>query len=144
MDEIRFLAHFFKLNISVAPKSAKNHLSHHSFKKKPFFHSCQHLNLATEAKAAFFFFVLPKGESFNDLKLRICRLKRIDLCRVARWYSFPTKNPNLGKFWRVLEWKMLVYFMDIVFFYDYLVFFPRFFGMLYQEKSGNPGLECRG
>jgi hypothetical protein len=26
--------------------------------------------------------------------------------------SFQTKNPNLGKFWRVLRWKMLVYFMD--------------------------------
>jgi hypothetical protein len=24
---------------------------------------------------------------------------------------FRTKNPNLGKFWRTLEWKMLVYFM---------------------------------
>jgi hypothetical protein len=27
-------------------------------------------------------------------------------CRMA---YFQTKNPNLGKFWRVLEWKMLVY-----------------------------------
>jgi hypothetical protein len=26
---------------------------------------------------------------------------------------FQTKNPNLGKFWRVLQWKMSVYFMDI-------------------------------
>jgi hypothetical protein len=26
---------------------------------------------------------------------------------------FQTKNPNLGKFWRALEWKMLVYFMAI-------------------------------
>jgi hypothetical protein len=25
---------------------------------------------------------------------------------------FKTKNPNLGKFWRVLQWKMLVFFMD--------------------------------
>jgi hypothetical protein len=24
---------------------------------------------------------------------------------------FLTKNPNLGKFWRVLQWKILVYFM---------------------------------
>jgi hypothetical protein len=23
---------------------------------------------------------------------------------------FQTQNPNLGKFWRALEWKMLVYF----------------------------------
>jgi hypothetical protein len=26
---------------------------------------------------------------------------------------FHTKNPNLGKFWRALEWKLLVYFMTI-------------------------------
>jgi hypothetical protein len=26
---------------------------------------------------------------------------------------FQTKNPNLGKFGRVLQWKMLVYFMAI-------------------------------
>jgi hypothetical protein len=25
---------------------------------------------------------------------------------------FQTKNPNFGKFWMVLQWKMLVYFMD--------------------------------
>jgi hypothetical protein len=25
---------------------------------------------------------------------------------------FQTKNPNLGKFWRVLQWKKLVYLMD--------------------------------
>jgi hypothetical protein len=25
---------------------------------------------------------------------------------------FLTKNPNLGKFWRVLHWKILVYFVD--------------------------------
>jgi hypothetical protein len=26
---------------------------------------------------------------------------------------FQIKNPNLGKFWRALEWKMLAYFMAI-------------------------------
>jgi hypothetical protein len=26
---------------------------------------------------------------------------------------FQTKNPNLGKFWRALEWKMSIYFMAI-------------------------------
>jgi hypothetical protein len=26
---------------------------------------------------------------------------------------FQTKSPNLGKFWRALEWKMLVYFIPI-------------------------------
>jgi hypothetical protein len=27
--------------------------------------------------------------------------------------SFQTKNPNLGKFWRTLDMKMLIYFMAI-------------------------------
>jgi hypothetical protein len=26
---------------------------------------------------------------------------------------FKTKNPNLGKFWKVLQWKILVYFTTI-------------------------------
>jgi hypothetical protein len=69
--------------------------------------------------------------------------------------GFQTKNPNLGKFWRALEWKMLV-----CTFYGYLEYFtviwyilwsfinavviwyifPRF-GLLCQEKSGNPAYE---
>jgi hypothetical protein len=67
--------------------------------------------------------------------------------------DFQTKNSNLGKFWRDWQWKMLVYFMTIgsilllfALFCGHLVYFmaiwyilPRF-GMLYQEKSGNPGL----
>jgi hypothetical protein len=43
---------------------------------------------------------------------------------------FQTKNANLGKFWRVLQWKMLVYFRDtwsilrsFVIFYWHLVYF---------------------
>jgi hypothetical protein len=66
---------------------------------------------------------------------------------------FQTKNPDLGKFWRVLQWKMLMYFMNIwsilwplEIFYGHLVYFvviwyifPRF-GILYLEKSGIPGL----
>jgi hypothetical protein len=27
--------------------------------------------------------------------------------------SFQTKNPNLGKFWRALDWKMLISFVAI-------------------------------
>jgi hypothetical protein len=65
--------------------------------------------------------------------------------------SFQTKNPNLGKFWRVLQWKRLVYFMDtfsilrpLEIFYGHLVYFVVIwyifsrFGILYQEKYGNP------
>jgi hypothetical protein len=43
---------------------------------------------------------------------------------------FQTKNSGLGKFWMVLQWKMLVYFMDtwsilrpFVIFYGHLVEF---------------------
>jgi hypothetical protein len=64
---------------------------------------------------------------------------------------FQTKNPNLGKFWRILQGKILAYFMTIgsilrpleviyghsVYFVDIWFIFPRF-GILYQEKSGNP------
>jgi hypothetical protein len=80
---------------------------------------------------------------------------------------FRTKNHNLGKFWRALEWKLLVYFMVIwnilrsfVIFYGHLEYFtaiwyslwpfgnvvviwhnfPRF-GKLCREKSGNPDLK---
>jgi hypothetical protein len=54
---------------------------------------------------------------------------------------FQTKNPNLGKFWRFLLWKMLVYLVYFVtIWYSLWLFginFPHF-GMLTQEKSGNP------
>jgi hypothetical protein len=40
---------------------------------------------------------------------------------------FQTKNPNLGKFWRVLQWKMLVYFMDT---WSILRYFVIFYGHL--------------
>jgi hypothetical protein len=43
---------------------------------------------------------------------------------------FQTKNPNLGKFWRALDWKILIYIMPIwnilqifVIFYNHLVHF---------------------
>jgi hypothetical protein len=37
---------------------------------------------------------------------------QIQGCQMA---YFETKNPNLGKFWMVLKWKMLVYFIAIWF-----------------------------
>jgi hypothetical protein len=50
---------------------------------------------------------------------------------------YKTENPNLGKFWRVLQGKMLVYLMAIGYIlwpfgipytrvYGHLVHFPRF------------------
>jgi hypothetical protein len=70
---------------------------------------------------------------------------------------FRTKNPNLGKFWRALKWKMLVYFKCIwnigksaiwyiVWPIGYLVVFWYIFsrfGILFYEKSGNPGQLAR-
>jgi hypothetical protein len=66
--------------------------------------------------------------------------------------SFQTKNPNLGKFWRALDGKMLICFRAIwnilrIFgiFYDHLVQFVFIwyissgFGIMRLEKSGNPG-----
>jgi hypothetical protein len=57
---------------------------------------------------------------------------------------FQTKNPNLGKFWRALDWKKLILWPFGIF-YGYLVNFVFIwyilsrFGNMYQEKSGNPG-----
>jgi hypothetical protein len=48
-----------------------------------------------------------------------------------------TKTPNSGIFWKPFEWKMLVYFIVIWY------IFPRF-GMLCQQKSGNPGVGEKG
>jgi hypothetical protein len=67
---------------------------------------------------------------------------------------FQTKNPNLGKFCRVLQLKMSVYFMEIwsiirsfsiiylysVYFVVIWYIFSRF-GILFQEKSGNPAMD---
>jgi hypothetical protein len=66
---------------------------------------------------------------------------------------FQTKNPDLGKFRRALDRKMLIYFINIwnilrtfCTFYDHLVHFVSIwcifsgFGIMYKEKSGNPGL----
>jgi hypothetical protein len=65
--------------------------------------------------------------------------------------SFQTKNPDLGKFWWALDWKILICFMAIwnilhtfKIFYDHLVHFVfnwyifSGFGIVQQEKSGNP------
>jgi hypothetical protein len=71
---------------------------------------------------------------------------------------FQTKKiPIWVNFLRALDWKMLMYFIAIrnilrtfgisydhlVHFCVHLVNFPRF-GIVYQEKSGNPGVQQRG
>jgi hypothetical protein len=63
---------------------------------------------------------------------------------------FRTKNPNLGKFWRALEWKTNIlrtfgiFYDHLVTFHEHLVHFMtiwyiffRFWYFMYQEKSGN-------
>jgi hypothetical protein len=65
---------------------------------------------------------------------------------------FQTKIPILGKFWMVLEWKVLVYFMALwsvlrtfgIFhghsvYFGYVWYIFSRFGMLYKDKSGNIG-----
>jgi hypothetical protein len=73
-------------------------------------------------------------------------------CQTVYVY-FQTKNHNLGKFWSVLQWKMLVnikaiwsillpfgiLYGHLEHFVVSLVYFCRFWvPMSYQEKSGNP------
>jgi hypothetical protein len=77
--------------------------------------------------------------------------------RVARWHIFQTKNPILGKLWKALQRKMLIFLLPFCLVYGHMVyfmairynlwsfgiFFPRF-GMLYGEKSGNPAKSDSG
>jgi hypothetical protein len=62
---------------------------------------------------------------------------------------FETKTPNLDKFWKVLQWNMLVYVVAIwsryctaiwytLWILSSLGIFISRFGMFYQEKSGSP------
>jgi hypothetical protein len=53
---------------------------------------------------------------------------------------FQIKNPNLGKFWRALKWKMFVYFMTIWngIVCGHLVYFFPFWYVWTKKKSGNP------
>jgi hypothetical protein len=62
-----------------------------------------------------FNFISAKNSFLTNLKSRL-------LCAIAQSRSpsqgyqmvcFQTQNPKLGKFWRILLWKILVYFMTI-------------------------------
>jgi hypothetical protein len=68
---------------------------------------------------------------------------------------FSNQIPNVGKFWRALVWKMLIYFMafwnilqTFWMFYDHLVHFVSTgyifsgFGILCQEKIWQPWLKA--
>jgi hypothetical protein len=53
--------------------------------------------------------------------------RKIDFVSSAIRTGLPDENPNLGKFWRFLKWKMLVYFMTI---WSILWLFGLFYGHL--------------
>jgi hypothetical protein len=95
----------------------------------------------------------PIGEkSAHLVTLRGLFLRRCDTCKQGcQMVCFQTKNPNLGKFWRALDWKMFTYFISIWniswrfgIFYDHLAHFVFIWcivsglGIMYQGKSGNP------
>jgi hypothetical protein len=74
----------------------------------------------------------------------------IETIGVARWFIFKQKNPKLGKFLRGLHCKMLKHLMTIrnirltcsdMFVMTILCSHGYFsgFGIMHQEKSGNPG-----
>jgi hypothetical protein len=45
---------------------------------------------------------------------------------------FQTKNPNWGKFWSALDWKLLIYFMAN---WNILLRFGKFYGRLVHFVS---------
>jgi hypothetical protein len=55
----------------------------------------------------------------------------LDVTQGCQMVYAQTQNPHLGKFWRALDWKMLIYFMAIfnilrtfgIFLHDHLVHF---------------------
>jgi hypothetical protein len=84
-----------------------------------------------------------------DLKSRDAVPECIGFNAATAWHGidqgcqmvFQTKNPNLGKFWSVLDWKMLRYSMTIWYILCLFGTFFSGFGIMYQEKSGNPGID---
>jgi hypothetical protein len=82
----------------------------------------------------------------------IIRIISFSVVQGCQMVCFQTKNPNWGKFWRALEWKMLV-----CIFYGHLGYFTVLWCILWpfgnvvviwyilvdilcQEKSGNPAV----
>jgi hypothetical protein len=66
---------------------------------------------------------IPQKKKLNKIKLELRRNRRIGILasRVARRFHFHTKNPNLGKIWRALEWKMFLNFMTLWNIFGHLV-----------------------
>jgi hypothetical protein len=63
------------------------------------------------------------GTPDPDMKI-IWMVKQISrIYQGSQMVCFQTKNSNLGKFWRVLQWKMLVYLWTLGPFYSLLLYF---------------------
>jgi hypothetical protein len=91
---------------------------------------------------------------FNKLRIKLLRPSfnpRKSTTQCCQMGYFQTKNPNVGLFWRALDWKILIYFIAIGnilwtfgIFYDHLVHFVFIlvhfvrFWYLATRKSGNP------
>jgi hypothetical protein len=88
------------------------------------------------------------GSCSSVENIRASGSSRIQCCQMV---YLQTNNPTLVKFWGVVQWNMLVYFMAIWaillsfgIFCGHLVYLMvtwysfSCFGILYQEKSGNP------
>jgi hypothetical protein len=51
--------------------------------------------------------------AWRDMRQNFHFKKEVDLDQGCQMVYFQTQIPKLGKFWRVLQWKMLLYFMAI-------------------------------
>jgi hypothetical protein len=99
--------------------------------------------------------VLHSGDGGQSRQRKRIRLNYfLGLKQNCQMVYFQTKKPNFGKFWRALDWEMLIYIMVIWnilwtfgIFYDPLVHFAFILyifsglGIMHQEKSGNLGLK---
>jgi hypothetical protein len=57
------------------------------------------------------------------------------MSRIARCHIFQTENPNFGKFWRDLRWKMLLIFWPNGIFSGHCVYFLPFWYVLPQNLA---------
>jgi hypothetical protein len=64
---------------------------------------------------------LCRGAADRELQRQGCQM----VC-------FQTQNPNLGEFWRALNWKMFLSFWPVGIFYRDLGYFMTFFWLWYH------------
>jgi hypothetical protein len=81
--------------------------------------------------------IIPRAERREIFQIISKRL----LASVARWYIFKEKNPNLGKFPKVTQWKMLVFLATFVHFivklYTYFMAIWYIFSVLVCRTDKN-------